>query len=274
MRTRKASQLALSLDTPPPIAKSIRGKNTNSTDITRNTTRRSKRLLDVNPQQSLVVPEAIDVVAGAGLQKIFEDDCAVETDQPQLDEVEMDQPQLDDKVDDNFYPTAAVARGIVGNNNNNDDDDDDDDNEEEYFSLDDDNYAADDRKLPAKRKDDVDDGEERKRDDDDDDDRKRDDDDDDDERKHDDDEDNDDDERTRNDDHDDDDDDDDERKRDDNHDDDDEDYAEMSEVDVSDDDDGYIVTKKVAGCKRNSGGPSVPKKGSVPEDVYQAAIKA
>ena len=53
-------------------------------------------------------------------------------------------------------------------------------------------------------------------------------------------------------------------------DDDNEDFANMSELDISDDD---SLTPISGGRKRNSGGPPVPMKGSVPDHVYEEAMK-
>ncbi len=53
----------------------------------------------------------------------------------------------------------------------------------------------------------------------------------------------------------------------------DEDFANLSELDVSDNE-FDLTRKKVAGRQCNVGGPVVPKKGSVSDDVYNNALNA
>ena len=48
------------------------------------------------------------------------------------------------------------------------------------------------------------------------------------------------------------------------------DYANMSDLDISDDD---YPTKKQSGRKRNANAPFMPKKGTVPDEEYQRALK-
>jgi hypothetical protein len=225
---------------------SIRGENINSTDITKNTMR-SKRLLDVTPQESLVVPEAINVAAG-GLQKYsrmivrlkrisrnwMTSNWMTISTPPLLLQGILETTIMTTMTMTMRRKTFHLTVTIIVN----------------------------DRKLPADpvERDDNDDNDKDRKHNDDDNDNK--------ERKRNDDDDND---KTKCNDND---DNNEERKRNDDNYDDNKDYAEISEVDVSDDDDGYIVTKKVAGHKHNSGGPNVLKKGSVPEEVYQEALKA
>jgi len=262
MRTRKASQLALSLDTPPTTTTSLRG-NTNSTDITRNT-RKSKRGLSATTKDSLLVPAAISI----SLNNRFIDNAAPGFLDKIVENVDGDDEEFTDEYIRTFLgtnnkattaitlqkdlekeqspPAAAVARNneVASSTANVDGDD------EEFYSLDDNTYDDDERKLPARHDNDADD-------------------DDisdsnnfDDERKL----------PARHDDDADDDDVSDSKKRD--SDDDDDDFAEMSELDISSDEDDNFVTQQIAGRKRNRGGPTVPKKGSVPDDIYQEAIKA
>jgi hypothetical protein len=47
----------------------------------------------------------------------------------------------------------------------------------------------------------------------------------------------------------------------------------MSELDVTEEDDFFMTKQVAAGCKHNWGGPTVPKKGSVPDHVSQERIK-
>jgi len=146
MRTRKASQLALSLDTPPTTTTtSLRGK-TDSTDITRNT-RKSKRGLSGATKDSLPISISlnnrfIDNAAPGGLDKIIEH---VDGDEEITDEfirAYLGTNHKDialQKEKEQSPPVGAVAR-----NKDNEVADSIDGDDEEFYSIDDNPYDDDD----------------------------------------------------------------------------------------------------------------------------------